>query len=118
MYGGKSIKSLLFYFNCSGTPLRRFWAFDSFRGLPDEDRRNFSVGVERMYGSGQYSAAAALSTTRLVQSRRARRRSHRRKRPLRSQSGIIAAACPASRVLPRRAIRETAGAMATTASDL
>lgn len=63
VYGGKSIKSLLFYFNCSGIPLRRFWAFDSFRGLPDEDRRNFSAGVERMYGSGQYSAAAALKRT-------------------------------------------------------
>lgn len=106
VYGGKSIKSLLFYFNCSGIPLRRFWAFDSFRGLPDEDRRNFSAGVERMY------------TTRLVQSHRARRRSRRRKRPQRSQSGIIAAACPASRVLPRQAIRERAGAIATTVSDL
>jgi hypothetical protein len=63
IFGGKSVKSLLFYSNCSRSPLRRFFGFDSFRGLPDEDRSNFIGGVKQMYASGKYSSAAALKLT-------------------------------------------------------
>ena len=46
IFGGKSVKSLLFYSNCSRTPLRRFFGFDSFRGLvrkPDSNPRPFAL---------------------------------------------------------------------------
>lgn len=63
VFGGKSVKQMLFAANCSKTPVHTFWGFDSFQGLPDEDKSNFTGGVDKKYGAGKYSSSAALKLT-------------------------------------------------------